>query len=608
MELEKEESYVEKLAKKREFLDLYGGRFAILNEKNMFIKGINDRDGFNSKVVAYTWTDQVQETIPFKNRERGEGFVIKYSKLPSADEKGKFLAEENVRVMRIYRALDLNESDFKADSSIFETCLKEADSDIGGDKSDTEAEIASGKKIWIDDIREAPDGYIWIKTVREFIDYCVKNGLDDIELIDTDHDAGDYQNDGGDYIRCFDYLDYCGIPDITVHIHSANPVGANNIRRIISKNGENGWREIRNTNEEAVGQGDKSELLEDTTPQDITESIHFDFNDRNISCADIRMIAYSVHVDETDDTRAYNPKNNPDKAVDIFFDYPKDNLKIELFLDRESGEWDSWINGKTGKISPEQYDDFFHTKFYGKLHDKLKDTWANTDPMFARLLDAIENRKYRIDGWEGSDMPEDSEKIEEDSKFGTGKADIERSREKNVAGKQIRSRSGRKYISPSDFSVKHDDNERYYCWPDQRGKGVYKFANWRNWKNIRPLCRMRFAMSNPDHVYGISLSPLPTQNKNRGFRAYDLTAQPPLQYLTPEETDMIMDLSIVRKFLKNAKLRIEKYLDEPDEEIYKKINNPTKCTLDDIRQTKKAIKNALDAIRNFRADTYIYTD
>lgn len=349
----------------------------------------------------------------------------------------------------------------------------------------------------------------------------------------------------------------------------------------------------------------ETQVLEDTTPLDITESIHFNFNDDNIAKADIRMIAYSVHVDEDDDTRAYNPKNNPDKAIDIIFDYPQNNLKIELFLDTESGEWDSWVNGNTGKISPEQYSDFFRTAFYRRLRDKLKSTWANTDPVFARLLGAIDNKKYKIDGWDRPGV--NTNRVEEDSKFGTGKADIEKSREKNAAGKQIRTRSGRKYINPSDFSVKHDDNEKYYCWPDQRGKGVYKFANWRNWKNIRPLCRMRFAMSNPDHVYGISISPLPDANENRGFRAYDLTAQPPLQYLTPEETAMIMDLTIVRKFLKNARERIERYLSEPDEEIYRKINNPSKCTLDDIRQTKKAIKNALDAIKNFRADTYIYT-
>lgn len=118
--------------------------------------------------------------------------------------------------------------------------------DIGGEKSDKIPE--NGIKIWIDDIREAPAGFKWFKSVNEFIDWCHEHGtFDDVSLVDTDHDAGDYQSQGGDYIRCFDYLDFCGCRNVTIHIHSANPVGANNIRRIISRNKERGWKEIRNS-------------------------------------------------------------------------------------------------------------------------------------------------------------------------------------------------------------------------------------------------------------------------------------------------------------------------------------------------------------------------
>lgn len=124
--------------------------------------------------------------------------------------------------------------------------IDEADKDIGGEKSDEIPD--SGIKIWIDDIREAPEGFKWFKSVNDFIDWChERNDFSDVTLIDTDHDAGDYQSQGGDYIRCFDYLEFCGCKNVTIHIHSANPVGANNIRRIISKNKERGWREIRNS-------------------------------------------------------------------------------------------------------------------------------------------------------------------------------------------------------------------------------------------------------------------------------------------------------------------------------------------------------------------------
>lgn len=96
-------------------------------------------------------------------------------------------------------------------------------------------------RIWVDDIRPAPTGYIWLKSVNETIQYLsnVPDGYA-IELIDLDHDAGDFAKDGGDYIRILDYLETVGY-DGAIRIHSMNPVGVQNMRNIIQKNG---WREI----------------------------------------------------------------------------------------------------------------------------------------------------------------------------------------------------------------------------------------------------------------------------------------------------------------------------------------------------------------------------
>lgn len=131
-------------------------------------------------------------------------------------------------------------------------------------------------KIWVDDVRPAPDGYVWCKTVRsaayviklyerresitlwecniicnviacydieyigEFEDYLFdeKNTL---ELIDIDHDAGEYSYDGGDYIEILNWLEETG-RNYPIRIHSMNPVGVENMRRIINRNG---WKEIR---------------------------------------------------------------------------------------------------------------------------------------------------------------------------------------------------------------------------------------------------------------------------------------------------------------------------------------------------------------------------
>ena len=104
-------------------------------------------------------------------------------------------------------------------------------------------------KIWIDDVRPAPKGYFWCKSVNEaksiIIEYSDKldfdmNKVDMIELIDIDHDAGDYANDGGDYIKLLDWLEEAGL-NYPIRIHSMNPVGVENMRRIIQKNG---WTEV----------------------------------------------------------------------------------------------------------------------------------------------------------------------------------------------------------------------------------------------------------------------------------------------------------------------------------------------------------------------------
>lgn len=98
-------------------------------------------------------------------------------------------------------------------------------------------------KIWVDDVRPAPEGYIWLKSVNEVKKYLADPHIlcnYEISLIDLDHDAGDYAKDGGDYIRILDYLEIVGYNG-DLRIHSMNPVGVQNMRNIIQKNG---WREI----------------------------------------------------------------------------------------------------------------------------------------------------------------------------------------------------------------------------------------------------------------------------------------------------------------------------------------------------------------------------
>ena len=108
--------------------------------------------------------------------------------------------------------------------------------------------------LWIDDVRPAPEGYDeWAHSVNEakqlileweeFYRRISENFGQEwkIELIDIDHDAGDYASDGGDYIKLLDWLEETG-RNYPIRIHSMNPVGVANMRAIIQRND---WTEVR---------------------------------------------------------------------------------------------------------------------------------------------------------------------------------------------------------------------------------------------------------------------------------------------------------------------------------------------------------------------------
>jgi hypothetical protein len=98
-------------------------------------------------------------------------------------------------------------------------------------------------KLWIDDVRLAPEGYehiISVNNAKIKINWCHAAGVP-IEVIDIDHDAGIYACDGGDYIKLLDWLEETG-RKYPIRIHSMNPVGVENMRRIIQRNG---WTEVR---------------------------------------------------------------------------------------------------------------------------------------------------------------------------------------------------------------------------------------------------------------------------------------------------------------------------------------------------------------------------
>ena len=88
-------------------------------------------------------------------------------------------------------------------------------------------------KIWLDDIRPAPDGYVWCRSVNEVIG-VISNTNDKIELIDCDHDLGEYAGDGGDGIKLLDWLAEHGL-FYKIYLHTMKPVGRENMERLIRR-------------------------------------------------------------------------------------------------------------------------------------------------------------------------------------------------------------------------------------------------------------------------------------------------------------------------------------------------------------------------------------
>jgi hypothetical protein len=88
-------------------------------------------------------------------------------------------------------------------------------------------------KIYLDDIRPAPNGYVLCKSVNEAKKLIEENeSKTQIEIIDCDHDLGDYAYDGGDGIKLLDWLAERGTY-YPIALHTMNPVGRANMERLI---------------------------------------------------------------------------------------------------------------------------------------------------------------------------------------------------------------------------------------------------------------------------------------------------------------------------------------------------------------------------------------
>lgn len=94
--------------------------------------------------------------------------------------------------------------------------------------------------IWLDDIRQAPEGWEWVKTFPEFVIALRGSEKEDSEpiTISLDHDLGD--DDVGTGFSAALHIEEQAFHGrffniVKWYVHSANPVGAQRIRSCMKR-------------------------------------------------------------------------------------------------------------------------------------------------------------------------------------------------------------------------------------------------------------------------------------------------------------------------------------------------------------------------------------
>lgn len=104
-----------------------------------------------------------------------------------------------------------------------------------GSLSQTEGPEAAGICIWLDDVRDPPsEEWLVIRNSAQFTRLWF-HYFDDVERVSFDHDLGEAHWSGLDCARLVDAtLKLSDREHFCFSVHSANPVGARNIRRMLA--------------------------------------------------------------------------------------------------------------------------------------------------------------------------------------------------------------------------------------------------------------------------------------------------------------------------------------------------------------------------------------
>lgn len=337
---------------------------------------------------------------------------------------------------------------------------------------------------------------------------------------------------------------------------------------------------------------------------DIFECFPINIDDQMLSSSKIAVWMFNQQLETPKgEKKPFAPKAFPDKAIDIEVDLG-DGGELEIYFDPENMVWNSRVvkDGRFGKLSDQQLDQFFQTQFYKKMVDAIQKKWPLSDPTYGRMFQAISDMDidFAMSDEELEELNELESKLEEVDQ--TEKKPELANKDMSGDGKRDYSGTGRKIQNFSDMGVKGGSG-RYFCWP-RRGK-EFKWNSWKDWKKLKPFCKMTFIHNG--RKYMISLSLFDEEFDNRGFRGADTQWTPPLAWLTHEECAQVLQLTIVKRFLKQCQKQVKQYIDMDPEEVYAKIDKKERVTPKEIEKTQRVIKHCIKiAFRDRQADNYHY--
>lgn len=100
-------------------------------------------------------------------------------------------------------------------------------------------------RVWLDDVRTPPPGWVWVKTAAAAVDLLDSGGVEEISL---DHDLGDGEPSGYVVAVFIEERAYSGsMKPLKWAVHSNNPSGRARIIGALS-NAEKFWRNVEQRN------------------------------------------------------------------------------------------------------------------------------------------------------------------------------------------------------------------------------------------------------------------------------------------------------------------------------------------------------------------------